>query len=541
VTLFPKIEGEVKSEMIFLIDRSGSMSGSLIERAKETLQFFLRSMPEGVRFNIIGFGFRFETMFKESVPYDDEHLEIATAKVSQIKADLGGTDIYRPLKYIFELDEIKGFPRQVFILTDGEVDNATSCINIVRENAHTTRVFTFGIGSGADAALCEDTAKAGNGACVMIRESKDMRELVMKQLDYALRPGISDISVEWDDKEIKQAPAHVQPVFDGAILNVYGLVPESVKEGKHTVTITGRTDKDKDGEKSFREVVEFDTSKIVPGTNMIKTAVKKLLDDLKDEKEIVPLSTKYGVLHKSTAFVAVGPMLKDPASGHVKLEKVSITRSSPNSGRHGGFHGGFGGGGAHFRMMKCCAAPRPMMAARCCAAPPPPRAMMEKSMGCDRAAPGLMACAPMMECKAAPARKERCASPPKRSAAPQRAMECGKVAEKKPEGPVKFNLDQVIMRQKANGSFKLDVLGGISVPEERARSLLPSHDGIDDETAFLIWVTIIVLKHLEVKEAARKTEWEFIAQKSQKWAETRLSPQQFAEWSSAAETLIKSL
>ena len=103
LTLFPKVEGEVKSEMIFLIDRSGSMSGSLIERAKETLQFFLRSMPEGVRFNIIGFGSRYETMFKESVPYNDDNLDIATGKVNEIRANLGGTNLYDPLKYIFGL------------------------------------------------------------------------------------------------------------------------------------------------------------------------------------------------------------------------------------------------------------------------------------------------------------------------------------------------------------------------------------------------------------------------------------------------------
>jgi len=140
----------------------------------------------------------------------------------------------------------------------------------------------------------------------MIRESKDMREMVMKQLGYALRPGISDISVEWDDKAIIQAPSHVQPVFDGAILNVYGLVPEGVKEGKHSVVVCGRTSKDNDGEKSFREVVEFDTNNVVEGSNVVKTAVKKLLDDMKDEKETVNLSTKYGVLHRSTAFCCSG-------------------------------------------------------------------------------------------------------------------------------------------------------------------------------------------------------------------------------------------
>ena len=41
---------------IFLIDRSGSMSGSRIEKAKNALILFIQSMPANCRFSIISFG-----------------------------------------------------------------------------------------------------------------------------------------------------------------------------------------------------------------------------------------------------------------------------------------------------------------------------------------------------------------------------------------------------------------------------------------------------------------------------------------------------
>lgn len=40
------------SEIIFLIDRSGSMSGSRISQVRTTMGFFLKALPETVKFNI---------------------------------------------------------------------------------------------------------------------------------------------------------------------------------------------------------------------------------------------------------------------------------------------------------------------------------------------------------------------------------------------------------------------------------------------------------------------------------------------------------
>ena len=40
------------SEIIFLVDRSGSMGGEKMRKTKDTMQIFLRSLPMGTSFNI---------------------------------------------------------------------------------------------------------------------------------------------------------------------------------------------------------------------------------------------------------------------------------------------------------------------------------------------------------------------------------------------------------------------------------------------------------------------------------------------------------
>jgi uncharacterized protein with von Willebrand factor type A (vWA) domain len=95
----PEVPFDIENcEYYFLLDRSGSMSGSNIEMAKKALKLFLSSLPFGSYFNIISFGSTFVSMFKSAVEYSDTTLSQAISQVETMKADLGGTEILKPLK-----------------------------------------------------------------------------------------------------------------------------------------------------------------------------------------------------------------------------------------------------------------------------------------------------------------------------------------------------------------------------------------------------------------------------------------------------------
>ena len=67
------------AEVVFLVDRSGSMDGESIAEARDALQLALRSLRAGCFFNIVGFGSTHEALFPESRAYDDASLAEATA------------------------------------------------------------------------------------------------------------------------------------------------------------------------------------------------------------------------------------------------------------------------------------------------------------------------------------------------------------------------------------------------------------------------------------------------------------------------------
>ena len=89
-------------EVMFLVDRSGSMGGTSIEEVRNALQLCLRSMIPGCRFNIVGFGSTFEALFPASRAYDERSLAEASAHVAALDADLGGTEILPALKFVLE-------------------------------------------------------------------------------------------------------------------------------------------------------------------------------------------------------------------------------------------------------------------------------------------------------------------------------------------------------------------------------------------------------------------------------------------------------
>ena len=125
--------------------------------AKEALDLFIRSLPAGAKFSIVGFGTRWETLSDENDPecvvltYNDETCRYALEKVREMKNNLGGTNILAPLTALHEDPKFQtGLRKRIFMLTDGAVSNPDEVIGYVRENRMKARHYSFGLGAGCD-------------------------------------------------------------------------------------------------------------------------------------------------------------------------------------------------------------------------------------------------------------------------------------------------------------------------------------------------------------------------------------------------------
>ena len=86
---------------IFLVDQSGSMSGSRIKIASKALQLFIQSLPVGSYYQIIGFGSNFRKYDNIPKEYKKQNIEETMKILEKLDADLGGTKLEGPLKDIY--------------------------------------------------------------------------------------------------------------------------------------------------------------------------------------------------------------------------------------------------------------------------------------------------------------------------------------------------------------------------------------------------------------------------------------------------------
>jgi len=228
-------EDEGVKEYIFLIDRSGSMSGETIKLAREALILFLQSLPTGSKFNVCSYGSTFEFMFPErSVDYSDRNMQTAISRIATFEANLGGTEIYQPLAAIFRgTKPAECTDSHIFLLTDGAICDTQRVVNLVAEkcNFH-QRLHTFGIGSGASEELIKQCASRGLGQFYFIYNGEEIEECVVAALcKTRLSYLILQKATLFDSNGLEiETPLKTtaQPLLEGNFVDLTCLLPSGV-------------------------------------------------------------------------------------------------------------------------------------------------------------------------------------------------------------------------------------------------------------------------------------------------------------------------
>ena len=152
------ITNDTPGLFIFLIDQSGSMTMKTMDLVREALILFIQSLPANSYFQLIGFGSDYIKYNKEPVIYNKENVQNIIDVIKGITASLGGTNISNPLREIYNDTSYNkiNLSKNIFLLTDGYVDDRETCVNLIATNVSKFRVHSLGIGKSFDKILLKD-------------------------------------------------------------------------------------------------------------------------------------------------------------------------------------------------------------------------------------------------------------------------------------------------------------------------------------------------------------------------------------------------
>ncbi len=191
--------GEVLNrEVIFVIDTSGSMSGTSIMQAKAGLELALAELKPGDRFNIIQFNSYTELLFQFPQPVTHQSLRQARNYVRSLQAQ-GGTEMATALQAALNQSTGHSAVRQVIFLTDGSIGNEDDLFRIIRQQLGNSRLFTVGIGSAPNSHFMSRAADFGRGTYTYIGKVDEVQEKMQILFNKLQHPVLTDIQISWGD------------------------------------------------------------------------------------------------------------------------------------------------------------------------------------------------------------------------------------------------------------------------------------------------------------------------------------------------------
>ena len=291
------------SLFIFLIDQSGSMSGSAIRIVSEAILIFLQSLSKGSYFQLIGFGSTFKKINEKPLEYNKENVKNTMDIIKNLKADLGGTNISSPLKEIFnskDYDEIN-LARNLFILTDGEVDNREECLGLINTYSEKFKVHAIGIGSSFDKQLIQNAGIQGRGTYHFVANVSDVNSVIIESLSKCLREYVLNVKISLNElKPEQEFIPKMNFIYPDEILNYYFIL-----KGKDHDKIQVNLENPKKTENFIFEkekMIKEEDGEII-GQIIVGNKLKN--EEKMEEDLIIKLSKEYQILSKKTSLFAV--------------------------------------------------------------------------------------------------------------------------------------------------------------------------------------------------------------------------------------------
>jgi Ca-activated chloride channel family protein len=318
LTLVPpdrSLQVQPPRDIVFVLDRSGSMGGWKMVAARRALARMVDTLNDQDRFTVYAFDNCIETPPQlggtQLAPASHRNRYWAIEFLNRVEAR-NGTEMYQPLDLAAHVLSGGGARREriLVLVTDGQVANEQQILRSLGARARRLRIFALGIDQAVNEGFLRQLAGLGNGSYELV-ESEQRLEEVMEHVHRRIAtPVLTELRLEADGFEVvadSVVPGRLPDLFSGAALCVWGRY-RCAPQGALVVQA-----RDGEGKPWFATAPARRSHNPAVAPLWARGRVRELEDRFavaQDgrgpiERQIVETSLRFGVLCRFTSFVAV--------------------------------------------------------------------------------------------------------------------------------------------------------------------------------------------------------------------------------------------
>jgi Ca-activated chloride channel homolog len=231
---------EPERDIVFLVDRSGSIGNAQLELARRAVTFGLEKLRRGDRFNVIAIGSHTDKLSVRLL--DPTYGNIMKAiRFVNARPSEGGTDLYNALMAALEQFPSRKRRSIMVLIGDGRATIGVTDPDIIledtkRNNVVRARFCVLALGQEADIALLDRIATSGRGNMSHFSENQDFQSVMSKFFAGISQPEVTELSLTFQNF----SPEDVTPVTISDTSGQEGAVVLGRYKDKGNTTATAR-------------------------------------------------------------------------------------------------------------------------------------------------------------------------------------------------------------------------------------------------------------------------------------------------------------
>jgi Ca-activated chloride channel family protein len=308
-------------DVVFVLDVSGSMAEEgKIDKAKRALEYGIRGLAAGDRFNVIAFSGDTRLMESGLIQANAEGRRRGSEFVRRLSPQ-GGTNIDEALVAgMQQFPREAGRPRMLVFLTDGLPTVGDTSVARILEHTRVARrdgvrLFTFGVGYDVNTRLLDRVAADNGGVADYVDPREDLEVKVSAFFDKVNHPVLSDVRVDMGGVRTDLVYPRAAPdLFRGTQLVLVGRYRNDRDLQGVTLRLSGHGSPLRTftypGQRFPLRAEEHEWLPRLWATRRVGWLMEQIRSNGEQRElvdEVVQLGTRYGIVTPYTSFLALEP------------------------------------------------------------------------------------------------------------------------------------------------------------------------------------------------------------------------------------------